>query len=349
MRRRVHIARRTIGSLRSEKTILLAIAIQLFVAAFSSFMVVGLVSLTDPGGTEAGYEVEMAVSGNASDDLLAAVDAGGSRDATVFESRDESLFALSSGQVDGVLHAEYTERGRVHVDAIAPEGDFETTLVVVQMKDALGEFERQQRIEMSHRLSTQPLTVPDPPASNPYFEFTYTVLVPVLAFLPAFISGSITADSLAEEIERGTLELLRATPVTLAQIVDGKALAMVAIAPAQAALWLGLLTINGTAIARPWAILLVVLATATILVTLGAGLALLIRRRSEAQLLYSLSALAMFGLALFAPEGPPAAIAKLAVGTATSVTDATVIASLLIAGVAYWGLRTVLDRRLSLE
>ncbi|UWG47640.1 ABC-type Na+ efflux pump, permease component [Halanaeroarchaeum sp. HSR-CO] len=349
MRRRLRIARRTIGSLRSEKTILLAIAIQLFVAAFSSFMVVGLVSLTDPGATEGGYEVDMAVSGNASDDLLAAVDSGESRDAMEFESRESAVIALSNGRVDGVLHAEYIERGRIHVDAVAPEGDFETTLVVVEMKDALGEFERQKRIAMSHRLTRQPLAVPEPPQSNPYFEFTYTVLIPVLAFLPAFISGSITADSLAEEIERGTLELLRVAPVTPAQIVDGKALAMVAIAPAQAALWLGLLAFDGTSIARPGAILLLVLATTTILVTLGAGLALLIRRRAEAQLLYSLTALALFGLALFAPEGPPAAIAKLAVGTATPITDATVIASFVVAVGAYWGLRTVLDRTVSLE
>jgi len=46
---RLTIAGRELSGLRAEKTILLAIAIQLFIAAFSSFLVVGLVSMYDPG------------------------------------------------------------------------------------------------------------------------------------------------------------------------------------------------------------------------------------------------------------------------------------------------------------
>jgi len=45
---RLTIAGRELSGLRAEKTILLAIAIQLFIAAFSSFLVVGLVSMYDP-------------------------------------------------------------------------------------------------------------------------------------------------------------------------------------------------------------------------------------------------------------------------------------------------------------
>lgn len=212
------------------------------------------------------------------------------------------------------------------------------------MKDALSTLEREQRTELRHRLETTPLPVPEPPQSSPYFQFTYTVLLPVLVVLPAFISGSIAADSLAEEIERGTLELLRVAPVTAATIVDGKALAMVAIAPAQAATWLGLLALQGTTVVRPGMILLVVTGFAIVLVALGAGLAILLGQRSEAQLLYSLTALVLFGASIFAPESPPDLVAKLAVGTATTVTFATVFATLLVAMAGYWLLRASLDR-----
>ena len=307
-------------------------------------MVVGLVSLSDPSASQGGYSVDVAVSGDASDELVSVVDQGDSRTAHTFETREAGLEALQTGRVDGVLHAESVGGGRVVVEAVAPEGDFETTLIVVQLKDALTTFERQQRASLSQRLETRPVPVPDVPQSNPYFEFTYTVLIPVLVVLPAFISGSITADSLAEEIERGTLELLRVAPVTAAEIVDGKALAMIAIAPAQAALWLALLTLNGTGVANPGAILLVVTAFATAFVTLGAGLAALVRRRSEAQLLYSFGALALFGVTMFAPENPPAVIAKLSVGTQTMTTVVTVIVGLLFAGLGYWTLRVLLDR-----
>ncbi|MFB6133123.1 MAG: ABC transporter permease [Halanaeroarchaeum sp.] len=344
MDNRLRIARRTIGSLRSEKTILLAIAIQLFVAAFSSFMVVGLVSLSDPGATQGEYQVTLGVSGEASEELLPVVNAGDARKAQHFDSRAAALEAYAAGRVDGVLHAEYTERGRILVEAIAPEEDFRSTLVVVQIKDTLTALERVERMERRARLETPPLPIPQTGQASPYFQFTYAVLLPVLVVLPAFISGSIAADSLAEEIERGTLELLRVAPVTAAEVVDGKALAMVAIAPAQAATWLGLLALQGTTIARPVVLIVLVTAFAIALVALGAGLAITLRERSEAQLLYSLAALLLFGAAMLAPESPPDVVAKLAVGTETTVTLLTVFATVIVAVVGYALVRVAIQR-----
>jgi len=49
---RAAIARRELGSLSREKTIVLALLIQLVIAAFSSFLVVGLASLYEPGAAE---------------------------------------------------------------------------------------------------------------------------------------------------------------------------------------------------------------------------------------------------------------------------------------------------------
>jgi ABC-2 type transport system permease protein len=345
LRRRLRIARRSLSSLRSEKTILLAVAIQLFVAAFSSFMVVGLVSLTDPGATQGDYAVDFAVSGDAKDDLLTVVDKSDARNGIGYDSRDAALTAFSNGHVDGVLHAEYGPGGRTYVEAIAPDGDFRTTLVVVQMKDALTDLERDRRIALGDRLANQPLTVPEAPSSTPYVEFTYTVLVPMLVFLPAFISGSIAADSLAEEIERGTLELLRVAPMSTPAIVDGKALAMVGIAPAQAGLWLAFLSLNGTRIVRPGAILVLVTGLAGVLVALGAGLAIVFRTRTEAQLLYSLTAIGLFGGTMFLPENPANVVAKLAIGSATETTMGTVLGLTLGAGIGYWLVRRLVYRQ----
>ena len=59
---RVVIARRDVASLSREKTIVLALFIQLFVAAFSSFLVVGLTSLYSPGEVSAN-EIVVGVTG----------------------------------------------------------------------------------------------------------------------------------------------------------------------------------------------------------------------------------------------------------------------------------------------
>jgi ABC-type Na+ efflux pump permease subunit len=325
--------------LRSEKTIVLALLIQLFVAAFSSFLVVGLVSLYDPGSTQGTYSVEIAVSGNASDDLEAVVDTGEAREAVVYPSRDDALSAFTNREVDAVLHGTVGPDDRIQVEAVAPEGDFRTTLIVVQVKETLSDLERERRDELAHRLDQRPLDPPPRPDANPYFGFTYTILVPMLAFLPAFISGSIASDSIAEELERGTLELLRVAPLSVPQIIDGKAIAMVSIAPAQAALWLLFLELNGTAIANPLQVLLLVASLTAILVVIGAALAIAIGVRREAQLLYSLLALGLFGASMLLPESPPNLVAKLAIGSPTSVTYLSVGALAVLGVAGYWAIR----------
>jgi ABC-type Na+ efflux pump permease subunit len=320
----LHLARRELASLRSEKTIVLALVIQLFIAAFSSFLVVGLVSLYDPESTTGGYTVQMGVSGPASDELDRLVDQGANREAAVFDSREAALAAFSNREVDAVLHTTSGDDGRINVEAIAPEGDFRTTLVVTQIKAALSDLEREKRTEFADRLERAPLSTPPPANSNPYFGFTYTILVPVLVFLPAFISGSIAADSIAEELERETITLLRVSPLSVSEIIDGKAIAMVAIAPAQAGLWLLFLRLNGTSIANPFEILLLVGALTGVLVVVGAALAFRIGVRREAQLLYSLLALVLFGGSLLLPENPPNLVAKLAIGSPTLVSHVSI-------------------------
>jgi ABC-2 type transport system permease protein len=337
--RRLVLARRTLGSLRSEKTIVLALAIQLFIAAFSSFLVVGLVSLYDPGSTEGAATVEVGVSGNASDSLAPVVQERGSRDVVPYESRGAAVTDFRDGTVDAVLHATRQPSGRVVVAATAPEGSFRTTLVVAQLKEALSTYERTLRAELSHSLERQPLDLPPERQSNPYFSFTYTVLLPLLSFLPAFISGSVMADSLAEEEERGTLELLRVAPLSLPDIVDGKALALVALAPAQVALWLALLAYNGSAVANPLPILALVTGVAAVLVAGGAALALGIGARREAQLLYSFCALGAFGAASLLPQSPQNLVARLAVGSPTALTWLSLAAVLAAAALGYAALR----------
>ncbi|MFW5922515.1 MAG: ABC transporter permease, partial [Halodesulfurarchaeum sp.] len=326
MDNRLRLARRELASLRSEKTIVLALIIQLFIAAFSSFLVVGLVSLYDPGSTTGAYTVQMGVSGPAAEELDRLADQATSREAAIYDSRAAAMDAFADRRVDTVLHTETNEDGRIHVEAIAPEGDFRTTLIVTQIKAALSDLEREKRAALTSNLERDPLPVPPPADSNPYFGFTYTVLVPVLVFLPAFISGSIAADSLAEELERDTITLLRVTPLSISQIVDGKAIAMIAIAPAQAGLWLLFLQLNGTDIANPAKILLLVTALTGVLVVIGAALAIRIGVRREAQLLFSMLALALFGGSLLLPENPPNLVAKLAIGSPTSVSYVTIIA-----------------------
>lgn len=308
---RLILARRELRTLRSEKTIVLALLIQLFIAAFSSFLVVGLVSLYDPGSAD-GFETTIGVTGDARDDLLRVVDEQPSMTGVRYDSQAAARQAFDTGRVDAVLLAD-RRAGRVFVTATAPDGNVRTTIIVVQLRDALSAFERTERADRAGILSATPLGLPPRTGSPPYYGFTYTVLLPLLCFLPVFISGSMTVDSLTEEFDRGTLELLRVAPVSTVDIVDGKVWAAGVLAPAQTALWIALLGLNGTTVRHPVSVLVVVAALTLVVVTLGAAIALLAPDRRAAQFLYSLGVLAAFGGVTLLPSNPVTTVARLAV------------------------------------
>jgi ABC-2 type transport system permease protein len=333
--RSLRLARRELASLRAEKTVILAILVQLAIAAFSSLLFVGLVSLYTPAGGGAGVVVDVGVTGNATDVMAPVVADDSSRSVSTFTNRTEALEAFSDGRIDAVLVGTTRPEGNITVEAIAPEGDFRTTLVVVQVRDALATLERTLRDSYSARLTAEPVTMPDAVGGSPFFGFAYTVLVPLLVLMPAFISGSIVVDSLSEEIDRGTLDLLRVAPVSLGDIVDGKAMAAVGIAPLQAVAWLLLLAANGTLVARPFALIVMVTAFATLFVALGAVLAVGLQDRRSGQLLYSISSLGAIALITLLPEGPVNTVAKLAIGSPTATSYATVAAVTLVAVMSY--------------
>ncbi|WP_231184134.1 ABC transporter permease [Haladaptatus sp. DYF46] len=337
MDKRLTVARRELASLRSEKTIVLAILIQLLIAAFSSFLAVGLVSMYDPESASDNVVVSFGVTGDASDELAPVLASDDAWKGVRYRTQRGAMDDFRSGEVQAVLHVERTASGRLDVTAIAPDGNIQTTLVVTQIKEVLDELERHQRTQLSARLERSVVAPPPEKGASPYFGFTYTVLIPMLMFLPVFISGSVAVDTIAEEYDRGTLELLRVTPLTGIDIVDGKLLAMGILAPVQAAAWLILLSFNGTSVANSLEIVVLVTAFSVTIVALGAILALRFRDRKQAQFLFSMAMLVVFSGTYLLPEAPANTVAKLAIGSPTTFTHA-MVAFYLVASLLGYGL-----------
>jgi ABC-type Na+ efflux pump permease subunit len=319
------IARRELGALSREKTIVLALLIQLVIAGFSSFLVVGLTSLYDPGGVQ-GDGIRVGISGDTEAALVETARATDDIEAERYDSFGAALSAFDEGEVDAVVtgRPDPGEQGtRIQVQAIAPAEDLRTTVIVVSLRSYLSEVEERERVARADNLEFSPLAVPAEEGSS-FFGFTYTIMLPLLLFLPPFLSGSIAVDSVTEELERGTLELLRVTPVSLVEIIDGKAGAMMLLAPLQALLWIGLLQFNGFAVDNVIALVVFVAGITAVTVAIGVGLALLTGTRRQAQLLYSVLVLALFGIAVIAPEHPAATVALLAADSPTRLTYAHV-------------------------
>ncbi len=346
-RPRLTIAKRELASLRSEKTIVLALAIQLFVAGFSSFLVVGLVSMYDPAGPQ-GFELEVAVTGNASSDLSGSLAQRDDIAASQYDTQAGARRAFERGDVDVILVATRQADSTVRIRAVVPDGSVETTVTVVQLQSALKDYERAERLDRVEHLDHTPVSVPEQTGSSPYFGFTYTILVPMLMFLPIFISGSVAVDSMTEEIQRGTLELLRVSPVTMWDIVDAKLLATASLAPVQAVAWLLLLGANGIAVSNMAGIVAVVTGLALTITTLGLSLSLLAPDRRQAQFLYATGVLGIVALTTLLPEHPANTIARLAIGSPATSTWLAVGAYAVIGVAGYLVMRTLV-RRLDLD
>ncbi|WP_117368081.1 ABC transporter permease [Natrarchaeobaculum sulfurireducens] len=327
------VVRRELRSLRSEKTIVLAIAIQLFIAAFSSFLVVGLVTMYDPSGVD-GHEMEVAVTGEDPDELLSVSSRQDGLTPVSYDDRSQAHADFDTGQVVAVLDANRDDDDRLVVRTTVPDEGLATTLLVVQLRDALETVEHQERLENEDRLAETPLAVPQAIDASPYVGFTYTILLPLLLFLPVFLSGSILVDSLIEERQRGTLELLRVAPLSFVDVVDAKLLATAALAPIQALAWLALLALNGTAIANPLALVAFVFALALLVVAVAAATALAAPDRRQAQLLYSIGIVAALVVSVELPEHPANTVAKFALGNPTTTTWLLLALYCLLAAVA---------------
>ncbi len=338
------IARREIAGVLRERTILLAVVIQVFVAGFSSFLVVGLSALVDPDALPPGVDPVIAV--NASSDVGRFLDARGL--VTRPEPSDEAAErAFRDGRADAALLAEDEgEPSRpVRLRLLLPDGDFRATLTLVEVKTALEEFERALRAERSDRVAFEPLVV-DSPAKTSSFAFVYSLLVPLLVFLPVVLAGALTADSLTEEVQRGTLPLLLASPATPADVVEGKLVANVLVAPALGAAWFLLLAANGLAVPVVGGALVLVLATAMsfLMGLLACGIALATRERNTAHVVYAAALFLLLTASLALPTSPANAVALLAAGSPSPGAHALVAAS-VAASVAGWlGLRWYIRR-----
>jgi ABC-type transport system involved in multi-copper enzyme maturation permease subunit len=312
VKRALTLARKEMRDIVRERTIVMAVLVQLFVAAFSAFLAVGLLTLYDPGAVGAAPDMRVAYHGEGDfDDVLA--DSGPIE--VVDMEPEEAREAFEAGRVSGVIaeHDLGEDQPRL-VTATVPEDEIVTSLLVTELKSALDTYEQQLRDDRSQRLD-HPITYADNDADpSVAFTFAYSILIPLLVATPVFLAGAITADALSDEINEGTLPLLQASPLTSTEIVLGKLAAPVLLVPLQVAAWVALLWFNGLPVVR----LDVVLLAATLMGALLAGCGTLVaayaQREGPTQAVYTVLVLGLGLLSLLAPQDPANLIALASVG-----------------------------------
>lgn len=314
------IAKKEFRGLFSERTILLAVLLQLFVALFSSFLMVGLTSMYDPTSLSkySRYRYNVGYAGNDSAvyDYLKT-----SGDFRVYPmDLSTGVAALRERKLSAVIYVPGTlpeSDDPVKITMYTLQNDLQSAIVEVKLKDIFLKYEQDLREIRKGRLSDAPIPVKVPRTSGgDFYEFVYGLLIPLLVFMPAIIASALVIDLITEEYQHETLETLISTPVTFSEMVWGKVLACEVLVPVQAGAWLILLMINGIAIENALLILIHVCFTSFILILLGALVALHYRERTAAQFIFSTALVVVMILALALPANPLNLLTKLAVGTA---------------------------------
>ena len=330
------IARKEFRGLLSERTILLAVLLQLFIALFSSFLMVGLTSMYDPSSLSkfSRYKYNVGYAGNDSEVMSYVY---GSPDFRVYRmDLSTGVAALQERKLAAVIWVPDTAPDAeepVKITLYTLRNDLQSAIVDVKLKDIFLRYEKDLREIRADRLNEQPLPLQFPAArgGGDFYEFVYGLLIPLLVFMPALIASALVIDLITEEYQHDTLETLVSTPVTFSEMVWGKILACEVLVPVQAAIWLVLLMVNGIAIENAGLILLQVTISSLVLILLGALTALHYRERTAAQFIFSTSLVVVILLALSLPANPLNLLTRLAVGTAGAEQWAVLGAVLAIA------------------
>lgn len=305
------VVKKEVRSVLKEKTIVFAIVIQLLIAAFSSVILLGLMSFYDPGSigqnTNLHFDVGLVGEQNAGSLANYLTDAGLS--VTTFSTEADALAGMQSGDVDAVLIIPNTT-GVVNMQLYLPQSDSESTVVLMVLENPLSQYENYLREQNGILV----LYTDMKGQSSTTFEFLYSFIIPMLMLFPAFIAGSMIIDSISEEVENKTLDTLLASPVSLNTVLFGKVTASVLLAIVQCIAWVLLLGLNHLYIQNAVLVLLLALIT-TALVTLGSAvISMYFKDRERSQFAYSILIVMAAGVCLVVNPSPISVMTQLATG-----------------------------------
>lgn len=305
------VLKKELRSVAHERTIVIAIVIQLFIASFSSALLIGLLSLYDPDsiGVYARVRIGVGFIGAPNHPLVGLMRARGLR---VFPYADsqEAQFAFQQSWVDAIIVAPDDRGGPVEMKLFLPRAEAESSLILMVLQDPLKRYEnvlRAQRGIAVRYADLQGL----PPTT---FEFLYSIILPVLMFFPAFVAGSMVVDSLSEEMENNTLETLLSAPLSLNAAVGAKLSAALVLAVAQCVAWLALLRLNRIDVQNVALVLLLAGIVAGIVAVAAAFVTLAFRDRERSQFVYALFVLVAASASYLFDLSPIKTLTRLAIG-----------------------------------
>ena len=304
------VIKKELASVARDSTIIIAILIQLFIASFSSALLMGMLSLYDADTIMqvGGGSIRVGLVGDPQTPLRGYLSAQKIQ-SEFFPGLEEAQAAMFQNQVSAIIAVPAAGQGQ-NIQLYLPNSDTVSSLVRMIIQEPLKQYENHLRRQAGMEVRYTDLK--GLPTTS--FEFMYSALIPILMFFPAFVAGSMSIDSLTEETENNTLQTLLSTPISINGIISAKIIAAMLLAVMQCAAWLTLLGLNGVEIHNPGWILLLATLIAGLTSTAAATAAAFLRDRERSQFVYSLALMSAVTISTLLDISPIKTISRLAVG-----------------------------------
>ncbi len=306
------IVNKELGAVLRDRTIVIAILIQLFIASFSSALLLGVLSVYDPD-TILQYEgsyinIGMVNSGNTP--LPAFLSARGLH-LTSYGTLAAAEAAFYRGKLNAIIVAPPPGSGITDVKLYLPDhADAANSLIRMVIQQPLKDYENYLRARSG--IDVYYADLRGKPSAS--FELIYSIILPLLMFFPAFVAGSMVIDSITEEVENNTLPTLLSAPLTLNQMIAAKIASAIILALGQCLAWLALLQWNGISVRNLGWILLLATTVAGIVAAAAALGAIFLQDRERSQFVYSLTLLSSVAVSTLLDISPIKTLSRLAIG-----------------------------------
>ena len=320
------VVKKELASVIRDRTIVISILIQLFIASFSSALLLGMLSLYDSDTILKFSGAGIKIGVVSSDNVLGSLMSQRGLQTIQYVTLADANAAFYRGEVLAIVDTPQDANGLTEIKLYLPESDTVSSLIRMVIQEPLKQYENVLRTQKG--IEVRYTDLKGKPSTS--YEFVYSVLIPMLMFFPAFVAGSMSVDSITEEVENNTLQTLLSAPLTLNGMVGAKIVASVIISILQCIAWLTLLQLNGIAIQNTGWILLLALIVAGITSTSAALGAVLLKDRERSQFIYSLMLLAAAAISTWLNVSPITTMSRLAIGDAfTSGWNVMVFAAFL--------------------
>ncbi len=323
------VVKKELGSVLRDRTIIIAILIQLFIASFSSALLLGMLSMYDSDTIMkfGGAQIKIGMVGAVDNPLSRFISERGLQVVSYATLADAEV-EFFQNKVSAIVVIPPNVRDTAEIKLYLPDSEAVSSLIRMVIQEPLKQYENYLRTQ--NGIEVRYTDLKGKPSIS--FEFIYSVLIPMLMFFPAFVAGSMSIDSITEEVENNTLQTLLSAPLTINGMIGAKIVAAVVLSALQCAAWLALLQLNGIAIQHTTWILLLALIVAGITSTSAALGAVLLKDRERSQFIYSLILLAGAAISTLLDVSPIKTLSRLAIGDHyTSGWDVAVFAVFLTA------------------